>query len=54
MDATFALTIIGTLFALYSILPEQKRVRIGYAFGFTDKICILLLIIFMVIPLLGG
>ena len=54
MDATFALTIVGTLFALYSILTEQNRARIGYAFGFTDKICILLLIIIMFISLLCG
>lgn len=54
MDATFALTIVGTLFALYSILPEQKRARIGYAFGPTDKICILVLIFLMFISLLCG
>lgn len=54
MDATFALTIIGTLFALYAILPEQKRARIGYAFGVSDKICIFLLIILMFISLLSG
>jgi len=54
MDATFALTIIGTLFVLYSILPEQKRVRIRYVFGFPEKMCICFLIVFMFLSLLSG
>ncbi len=36
-DSFLILTILGIVIAVYSILPEHKRLRIGYSFGKLEK-----------------
>ncbi|MFZ3077984.1 MAG: hypothetical protein WA139_06005 [Candidatus Aenigmatarchaeota archaeon] len=42
-DSFLILTILGSIIGIYSILPEHKKLRVGYSFGKLEKICLLLL-----------
>lgn len=54
MDATLILTLVGTIFALYTVLPKHKQIRIGYAFGPYQIIKISILAFLLIVFLIGG
>jgi len=37
-DSFLILTILGLVIAIYSVLPEHKKLRIGYSFGKLEKV----------------
>lgn len=42
IDPFVILTILGVVIALYSTLPEHKKLRIGYSFGKLEKVSLIL------------
>lgn len=54
MEAALSLTLLATIFAIYAVLPEYKKLRVGYAIGFYEKLVIVSLAVLMVFFLIEG
>lgn len=48
IDSFLILTILGAIIAIYSILPEHKKLRVGYSFGRLEKIVLVILAIIII------
>jgi len=53
-DSFLILTILGIVIAAYSVLPEHKKLRIGYSFGKSEKISLLVLGCAIIALSIGG
>ena len=54
MDNFLPLTILGAIIGIYTILPEYKKLRLGYSFGILDKLIIIIIIMVMLSLLIFG
>nr|WP_319372525.1 hypothetical protein [uncultured Methanobacterium sp.] len=54
MEAALSLTLLATIFAIYTVLPEYKKLRAGYAIGIYEKWVIVSLAVFMIFFLIKG
>jgi hypothetical protein len=47
MESFLPLTVLGAIIGIYSILPDYKKLRLGYSFGKKDGLVLFLLIVVM-------
>ncbi|MEA3254587.1 MAG: hypothetical protein U9Q22_02000, partial [Candidatus Altiarchaeota archaeon] len=53
-DSFLILTILGAIIAIYSILPEHKKLRVGYSFGRIEKIILVILALIIILSSLSA
>lgn len=54
MEAALSLTLLGTIFAIYTILPEHKKIKAISSFGKSESLIIVYLAILMILSLIFG
>lgn len=47
MESFLPLTVLGAIIGLYTVMPDYKKLRVGYSFGKMDKLMLFILILVM-------
>jgi hypothetical protein len=54
MDSILPLTVLGAIIGLYAILPDYKKLRLVYSFGFLDTLMLSIIILLMLFSQIVG